>query len=180
MGLSESFEVFTINDRLRETYGLLVDTGKQKVRVVHSDDQFEKRFGTFLLSANGMFLREETGIREVQKYDWMINQYVVEGLVPNIYPDVYEGDYTYCCLFAFPPGLPVNEEAVTVVVKAFLKMFDVDKYDIPQTQVQAEDAHKLELQKQSADILNRLDNTALQSALHDGAATSIPDMEKVQ
>lgn len=180
MGQSDNYEVFQINDRLRELYGLLVDTGKQKVRVCHSDDQLEKRYGTFDLYAGEFFLREETGIREVPKYDWMNNQWVVEGLVPNIYPDVYEGDYNYCCLYAFPSGLPLHWEAIDLVAKAFLKILDVDKYDIPRTEQQAQDAHKLKLQKESAVILNRLDNTGLQSALHDGAAVSIPDMSLVK
>lgn len=176
---STSFEAFQINERLKTIYGIHEEVNKARFRIVHSDDQYEKRFGTFQVYSGNIWLREETGIRETEKYPWLSNQWVVERLQPNETEDVYEGDLVYEPLWAFDEKLPLNMEMVEFVVKKSLNLLPQHVMDklvsAPRTRREAEYRHKEKLAKESAMILNRLDNTALQSALHDGGAVQVPN-----
>jgi hypothetical protein len=71
----------TINRRLEERYGRLDDL-KPYWRIIYSEDEFEKRLGTFNdYSSEGIYLRTVTEIREVPKYrQWIHNKYVLERL----------------------------------------------------------------------------------------------------
>lgn len=72
-----------INNLLIEHFGISSDTGDPIWRVVFSEDQFEKRFGTFEdRTRSGLFIREVTEIREVPKYkQWIDKKYLLERLV---------------------------------------------------------------------------------------------------
>jgi len=173
--LSDSFDCFVINDRLRENFGLHGDFALPRFRVVHSDDQLEKRYGTFSAYAGDIFLREETGIREIPKYPWLDNQWVLERLFPNIHQDVYEGNCTYEPLWAYPTGLPLNWDMIEAGVKKALDILPVDTVEIPKTEKEATYRVEEEKEKERKSILNQLDNTSVQSALHDGAAVTVPN-----
>lgn len=178
--LSDSFEAFTINDRLIENYGRRIGTNKAKFRVVHSDDQIEKRFGEFDIYADAdeeIWLRKEMGIREVPKYGWLDNQWVVEKLLPNDRPEVFEGDFIYEPLLAFPSGLPLNWDAVEIVVKKILEVLPIETVGLPKTLEEAEYQKKLSDAKEKARILNMLDNTTTMSALHDKSAVVVPEVK---
>lgn len=174
--LSGTFEAFTFNQKLLELYGRHVESNTARFRVVHSGDQLEKRFGTFDVYNGSTYLRtEENVIREMPKYGHLDNQWVIERLEPNVHQDVYDGDFIYECLWALPTGLPLNWEAVDVVVKASLDMLSIDKAEsgIPRTQKQAEEIHKEELAKESELILDKFSDESLTSALHFGSAVSM-------
>lgn len=70
-----------INERLRRHYGQF-DNGMSNWRVSWSEDQFEKRLGTYKdYTPEGIFLREVTEVREVPKYrQWIHERFVLEGL----------------------------------------------------------------------------------------------------
>jgi len=70
----------TINNRLKDHYGVTED--KPNFRVVWSEDQLEKRRGTFRDFTNdGFFIREVTEVREVPKYRQYIHEkYLLERL----------------------------------------------------------------------------------------------------
>lgn len=86
MELAES--VSSINLQLKELFGIDTVTGLQMWRVVFSEDQFEKRLGTYSdYTREGIYLRTVTEVREVPKYrQWIQAKYVLERLtiVPEI------------------------------------------------------------------------------------------------
>jgi hypothetical protein len=77
-------DIHIINRRLKDIYGC--DFLDQPIyRIVWSEEQLEKRFGTFrdFLPGTNIFLREVTGVREVKKYTYLEPQYVLEKLFFN-------------------------------------------------------------------------------------------------
>lgn len=86
MYLPEPLE--TINSQLERNFGRDVVTGRPFFRIVFSEEQFEKRLGTYTdYSKEGIYLRTVREVREVPKYrQWIPNKYVLEGLtlVPSI------------------------------------------------------------------------------------------------
>lgn len=185
MGKSDSYEAFEMNERLRTIYGIHEETSRQRFRVVHSDDQLEKRFGTWEVYAGDIYLRTEVNvIREVPKYPYYwSNQWIVERLEPNTLPDVYEGDFVYNSLWAFPEGLPLDWEPIEFVVKKALDILPAEIAErfkkLPKNKEEMEEEYRQKLARESKQILGMMDGTALQSQLHHGEAVSIPDMSKV-
>lgn len=80
MILTESVE--SINKQLKELFGIDTISGLQMWRVVWSEDQFEKRLGTYDdYSTGGIYLRTVTEVREAPKYrQWIQEKYVLERL----------------------------------------------------------------------------------------------------
>jgi hypothetical protein len=69
-----------INSQLRDEYGYHSVT-KPYFRVVWSEDELEKRLGTFNDIVNGIFIREVTEVRKVPKYkQWIQAKYLLEKL----------------------------------------------------------------------------------------------------
>ena len=77
-----------LNQRLIDHFGIDSDGGGPIWRVVWSEDQFEKRLGTYDdITKNGIYLRTVTEVREVPKYrQWIQERYILERLV--IVPDM--------------------------------------------------------------------------------------------
>ena len=75
--------VVDINDRLKHVFGIDTITGATIWRIVFSEDQFEKRHGTYTdYTPNGLYIRTVTETREVPKYrQWIEKKYVLERLV---------------------------------------------------------------------------------------------------
>jgi hypothetical protein len=80
-----------INKRLQDEYGYH-DLARPYWRVVFSEEQLEKRWGTFRdFDDNGNFIREVTEIREVPKYrQWIQGKWVLERLTTVPLPNVVE------------------------------------------------------------------------------------------
>ncbi len=73
-----SSELAHINDWLIDKYGYFCEF-HPKYKIVWSDDQLEKRYGTFEdFTSGGLFIREYTGVREVPKYQYISERYVLE------------------------------------------------------------------------------------------------------
>lgn len=85
MELAEDIEY--INKQLKDEFGVDTITGVSIWRVVWSEDQFEKRLGTFDdITPAGLYLRTVTEVRLVPKYrQWIQEKYVLERLV--VIPD---------------------------------------------------------------------------------------------
>jgi hypothetical protein len=81
MILTERIE--DINNLLIEHFGISTDTGEAIWRVVFSEDQFEKRYGTYDdYTKGGLYIRTVTEVREVPKYkQWIQQKYILERLV---------------------------------------------------------------------------------------------------
>ena len=86
MELTEKID--SINRQLIDSFGIDTISGQPIWRVVWSEEQFEKRLGTYDdFTSEGIFLRTVTEVREVPKYrQWIKKRYVLERLV--IIPDV--------------------------------------------------------------------------------------------
>src|SRR5690348_12446246 len=91
-------EVRIINERLATIYGNHVAINKPNFRLVFGPDQIEKRLATKSAYIGYVFLREETGIFELPKYEYLTEDgrvWIVERLVANQHLDIYDGNYTY-------------------------------------------------------------------------------------
>jgi hypothetical protein len=175
---SASIEAKVMNDRLLEMYGRHLSTDKANFRVTWSEDQFEKRFGTFNVYYGDVFVREEVGIRSVPKYEYLDHQWVVERLHPNYYKDVMEGEYIYEPLWAFPKNLPLKWEAIDYCVKMALKLLPIDyEKRTPQTEKEAinqDNQRKAEEVKEARRELDNIsDPSELELRLKDGDAVSL-------
>lgn len=173
---SASIEAQATNDKLLELYGKHILCGLANFRVVWSEDQFEKRFGTFDVYAGDRFIRTETGIRETQKYSYLDHQWIVERLHPNYHKDVMEGNYIYECLWAFPKGLPLKWEAVDYCCKMALAMLPNEK-NVPRTEAEAiyqdEEKKKQEVKEEREKLDNVSNESNLEMSLHEGDAVSL-------
>lgn len=77
--------VVDINNRLADKYGLDVSLGNPNYRIVNSRGLTEHRFGTFRdYDDNGNFIREIAEVREVLKYPYYEDAWVLEALQPNL------------------------------------------------------------------------------------------------
>lgn len=90
MELTEPIE--SINRQLVDLFGVDTVTGQAMWRVVFSEEQFEKRFGTYDdYTPAGIYLRTVTEVREVPKYSqWVQRKYVLERL--TVIPEVNKDD----------------------------------------------------------------------------------------
>lgn len=70
-----------INEQLINHFGLDTISGQAIWRVSWAEDQYEKRFGTWIDYHGDIFLREVTEAREVLKYPHLKGRYVLEQLV---------------------------------------------------------------------------------------------------
>ena len=111
-----------LNKRLLEHYGK-ADDNRAIYRIVWANDQHEKRFGTFEdFSTEGIYLRTITEAREVPKYPYLKDLYVLENLV--VVPDdsvrelgikiSYEPLFSFMDKAGFP--LPPKWEAAKWVI----------------------------------------------------------------
>lgn len=77
-------DVDTINERLELYYGRELD-GRQRYRVVWSTTQIERRVGEFNEFYGQIYLRTYIGIKDVPKYPWDKDRWVIEKLfyIPN-------------------------------------------------------------------------------------------------
>jgi hypothetical protein len=78
--------ISVINKRLEQLYGKSID-GRPNFRIVFSDTQYEKRYGTFEVYVGPLFLREETCLKEVPKYSYISGKHVLEELRFGDFPD---------------------------------------------------------------------------------------------
>lgn len=99
----------SINNQLKDHFGTDTITGLVIWRIVFSEEQIEKRYGTYDdFSPAGLYLRTVTEVREVPKYrQWIIEKYVLERLVAI--PDINRDDLpttkiSYEPIFVFEDG----------------------------------------------------------------------------
>lgn len=107
-----------INKKLADVFGKGVD-GLPKFRVVWSNEQTEKRFGTFEEWYGDIFVRSVTGVREVPKYYYLDNVWVLEHRMPNDNPELFE-KVTYEPIYVFPQNLPLNWDVVSFVCNSII------------------------------------------------------------
>jgi len=130
MGLPSVLKVMDINQinaRLRLHYGCNLFK-MPNFRLVFSDNQFEKRWGTFREFYGKIFLREYTAMKEVPKYGFIKGKWVLERWLPPSLtytpevPDSSNGSYEPMYVFQDVNGnaLEVNEEFIDKCVDTIL------------------------------------------------------------
>lgn len=136
-----------INKKLKEYWGT-DDENRPIYRVVWSDTQIEKRFGTFVESYGPIFLREVKGLAEVPKYPYIKHRWVLEKLMFAMTDEVIGLDLNNRCyepVYTFEDklgrALPVEWWAVEMIVKRLLGVASGDVEKMTQKDVdRAEDA----------------------------------------
>lgn len=138
----------SINEKLELYYGHELDM-RPRYRVVWSTQQFEKRAGTFNEFYGTIFLREFIGIKEVPKYPYDPDRWVVEKLfyLPNK-EIIAEKPGSYEPIYVLKDGaggyLPLNWKVVDMVVNFAekkpmgIKLTDADWSEQEQAQIQQE------------------------------------------
>ncbi len=121
----------SINRQLVDLFGVDTVTGREMFHVSFSDDQYEKRYGTYDdFTREGIYLRTVTEVREVPKYkQWVSGKYILERL--TVVPDINVQDLpvcrlTYECIFVFenfkgealPPRIDVAKIAIDSLLAA--------------------------------------------------------------
>src|SRR5229473_604785 len=115
-------EVETINDHLKQ-YGLN-DFRQPLYRIVWSDYQTEHRRGIFREFLGKTFLREFIGIKEVPKYNYILERWILERWFPGNMtycpeiPESISGSYEPIYVFQdkFGNFLPVNLKVAELIV----------------------------------------------------------------
>jgi hypothetical protein len=137
-----------INERLELYYGRELD-GRARYRVVWSTHQFEKRQGEFNEFYGQIFLRTFVGIKELPKYPYDQDRWVIEKLFYIRNTEIIAerpGSYEPFYIFKGPAGefLPLNAKVVDMVVgfaeakPVGIKLTDKDWQAQEQKEIEAE------------------------------------------
>lgn len=138
------YDLNIINDRLINLFGIDSVSGKCMWRVVFSDDQYETRHGTYNdFTREGIYLRTVTEVREVPKYQWIQQKYILEHLVAV--PEINLGElptakmsYEVIWVFAdkhdnfLPPRIDACELIINTVYAAMHGTGNLKKYVDPE------------------------------------------------
>lgn len=95
----------TINDRLLKIYGKDPKLDLQKYRVVWSETQTEKRYGSYdvLTQETGIWLGRKQGLVEIKKYWYLAKPcWLLERVEPNVNrADLFHDKFTYEPILTF-------------------------------------------------------------------------------
>src|SRR6187402_3004152 len=112
-----------INKRLLLLYGKEKYSLQPKYRIVRSEKQTEKRYGSYdvLTQETGIWLGVKQGLVEIKKYWYMKDTWLLERVEPNTNRrDVFYDKYTYEPIFPFLDKddnlLPLNWRAIEFIV----------------------------------------------------------------
>jgi len=111
-----------VNRRLLENYGRGV-AELPLYRIVWSTNQTERRYGTFIKETPaGIYLGNETCEREVPKYPWAPDYWILEWVQPNVGNPELRAAISYEPLWIFKDKnnnpLPYDWEIIEILVKA--------------------------------------------------------------
>jgi len=113
----------TINKRLRDFYGMSpLDGTKAKYRVIWSTGLTEKRHGEFNDYYGNIFIRSVIATREVPKYPYDKNRWVLERYIRTGDNPELEGTDHYEPIWTFKSAnggfLPLNWKAIEIIVNS--------------------------------------------------------------
>ncbi len=145
MELTEPIE--SINIQLKDQFGIDTITGLPIWRVVFSDDQLEKRYGTYddFVPGTKIWLRQVTEVREVHKYkQWIHQKYILERMV--VVPDINEHELpdtkvSYEVIWVFedrnggylPPRFDAAKFIIDTIYAAQYSNHSIAKYKDPES-----------------------------------------------
>jgi len=97
--------IFILNKRLEDRFGRFHTTISPLWRLSWSNTQYEKRHGTYrdFVPGTNILLREVSEVREVKKYPYIENRWILERLVevPEINQNELTTRLSYECIWAF-------------------------------------------------------------------------------
>lgn len=174
--------IVALNKLLADRYGKLPD-GRPIFRITWSEGQLEKRWGIFndYYPGTNIFLREFKGVREVKKYSWIKERWILEKLIilprkqfelPSIIGGE-NGTYEPIWVFWYKDGS--YQKPTWNTVEFLVHGLLYGKAPSIPNQGSMDDIEKAEKLAEIREFEEMLDiRTPLQSALHDGDAISVP------
>lgn len=174
MEISKLEQVRLINEKLERLFGKHAIKNLPNFRLSYAGEQFEKRQGTFSVYCGDIFLREESGIREVKKYAYLDDDtWLMERLVPNLHQDVMEGDYTYECFYAFKKIDHVPPLRAVIFVMNMLLVVGGTQPKTEKEAVARDEERKQRESKKIREMLDtEMDYTEISMRLKHGAAVT--------
>lgn len=174
MEISKLEEVRLINEKLEKLYGKHTVKNQANFRLAYCGEQFETRKGTFSVYSGDVFLREESGIREVKKYAYLDDDtWIIERLIPNLHTDVMDGDFVYEPVYAFPK---IDHVPPFRAINFFMNMFLVVGGTTKKTEKDAiakDEERKIAETKKIRELLDtEMDYTEMSMRLKHGAAVT--------
>lgn len=164
-----------INIKLIDTYGLDI-SGQPRYRVVWSNDETEVRVGTFNEFYGDIFVRTTSGAKQVPKYNYLDNRWILEVLIPTNNPELLT-KMSYEPLYVFENRkreyLPLNWDAITAVINTIQNR----ERKPAKTEKQEWDDETADFErekKRNLDYLNAIGRTNLQQKFQDGTAVVNP------
>ncbi len=178
-------DIKSLNHQLIDLYGIDTLTGIPIWRIVFSEDQFEKRLGTYDDYSGSIYLRTVTEVRLVPKYrQWVHEKYVLERLV--IVPEINSNDLpaskiSYEPIFVFetkdggylPPRIDAAKFVIDTIYAAQYSNHNLAKYKDPESTQE----ESIELQRQRVDELVEAifgDSTDIEEAVTRGEGIFVP------
>jgi len=112
-----------INKRLLRLYGKDSNCLQQKYRIVRSEKQTEKRYGSYdiLTQETGIWLGRKEGLVEIKKYWYLKDCWILERVEPNTNrKDLFADKFTYEPIFTFLDKdnneLPLNWRVLEFII----------------------------------------------------------------
>lgn len=130
-----------LNKYLRDTYGSTFD-GQPLFRLIWSTNVTEKRYSEFSDFSGDIFIRTVREVREVLKYPFAQDRWILEKIEPITegarLMGLVDGNWTYEGIYVFQDRnsefLPLNflalEAAMYCYFKFYLQMTPLDKIDM--------------------------------------------------
>ena len=153
-----------INNKLIRIYGREPITNKPRYRVVWSEFQTEKRYGSYdvLTQETGIWLGVKQGLVEIKKYWYMKECWLLERVEPNINrKDIFHDKFTYEPILTFLDKdnnpLPLNWRAVEFLVNRIEKATRIFKTEADHQEI--EDKRMEEESQRVYAILDKPDPT---------------------
>ena len=172
MLLSEPLDV--INKRLIDRYGSNLQ-GQANYRVIFANTQFEKRESIYRdMYKDIIFLREVKEIREVPKYPYATNCYILE-LLARYHGDEVVNHNGYEPLFVFRDarGNPLDpiQRVIENILHTLFHPIKVSPADVDRSEEEQKE-------KEVEFMMQYMENNDpyIASMLQDGSAVTVPDM----
>ena len=142
-----SEDIRFINSKLENLFGKDVTFNVPRFRVVWAANQREKRLGTYRdFSESGLFLREVTEVREVLKYPYAQDKWVLEKFYGNTNYEI-KAQYSYEPLWVFEDA---KQQAVRPNLRAVLLL--LHWYHNPQPYLSPKSLEEEELKAFEAEV----------------------------
>lgn len=177
--MSENAKI--INRKLLEYFGTGRNSEKQLFRLVWSEGLTEKRFGIFSKWYGHIYLGEETGVKEVKKYNWVKERWVLEVYTPTQKSvlDIKLGD-DYETVWVFQDNKGEYLRPIWPVVEILCKTW-INQVVNPKKRTEKMDAsdYEIQLNKEVEDFIDMLEvSTPMQTRFRYGEAVILPGEKK--